>query len=52
MWKLKTKTNQPTYPNSNEVTDTENKEVVARGEDNVGGKEIGEVDLRSTNFWL
>ena len=44
MWKLKTKTNEPAYPDSNVVIDTENKEVVAREERDVVMRELGERD--------
>lgn len=42
MWKPKTKTNEPTYPNRNEAT--ENKEMVAREERDVAMRELGERD--------
>ena len=44
MWKLKTKTNEPAYPDSNVVIDTENKDVVAREERDVVMRELGERD--------
>ena len=44
MWNLKNKTNEQTQSNRNRVIDTENKQVVARGERGGGRKEIGEGD--------
>ena len=42
MWNLKNKTNEQTKQNINRVIDTENKQVVARGEGRRGREEIGE----------
>ena len=44
MWNLKNKTYEQTQRNQNRVIDTENKQVVARGQGSEGRRETGEGD--------
>ena len=52
MWNVKYNSNEQTYPNRNRVIDTENNQVVARGDGGWGEERNRRGRLRDPNFQL